>query len=54
MRLRRLSRDHNNTGGGTMPIARAFATPAAITLLAMMTGSAVAQQSNTSFFISSA
>jgi hypothetical protein len=36
-----------------MPIARAFAAPAAITLLALMSGSAVAQQSNMSFFITS-
>jgi hypothetical protein len=36
-----------------MPIARAFATPAAITLLALMTGSALAQQSNMSFFVTS-
>jgi hypothetical protein len=36
-----------------MPIARAFATPAAITLLALMTGSALAQQRSMSFFVTS-
>lgn len=37
-----------------MPIARAFATPAAMALVALMTGSATAQQANMSFFVSSA
>lgn len=36
-----------------MPIARAFATPAAIALFACMTGGALAQQANMSFFVSS-
>ena len=36
-----------------MPIARAFATPASIALFACMTGGALAQQANMSFFVSS-
>jgi hypothetical protein len=37
-----------------MLMARAFATPAAIALFALISGSAAEQQSNMSFFITSA
>src|SRR5436305_1794174 len=43
---------HPQEPGGVMPIARAFAAPAAIALLAL-TGGALAQQANMSFFITS-